>query len=663
MLPCRQAASDPARVSVSVTTLGEIAHRGRGAANLSGDRSEEIAMAMPTPAPVEESRSLVPVAPAASDTSVHPQPPVPTADGRAPRVDGGTRRAPAPSPPEPDSAAAWDRLLRAWVGRLSFGVSPAGLLLIYLDWLVHLSFAPGKQLDVARKLLRKALRFGLYAGRAALQPDTPPAIEPLPQDQRFADPVWRKWPFNLHYQSFLLGQQWLHNLTTGVPGVSPHDEEVITFVARQLLDVFSPSNCPWTNPEVLAATLAQGGTNFFQGATNFFEDWEQAVLGRKSAATEPFQVGRTVAVTPGKVVYRNGLIELIQYTPTTPTVHSEPVLIVPAWIMKYYILDLSPHNSLVKYLVDHGHTVFIMSWKNPRPEDRDLGLEDYRRLGVMAALDAVSTIRPGSKVHTVGYCLGGTLLAIAAAAMARDRDDRLRSVTLFTTETDFTEAGELMLFIDETEVTFLEDMMWEQGFLDTRQMAGAFQLLRSGDLIWSRMVRDYLLGRRQEPTDLMAWNADGTRLPSRMHSEYLRRLFLHNDLAEARYEAGGRPVTLADLRLPLFVVSTVKDHVAPWRSVYKIHVLTDTDVTFVLTTGGHNAGIVSEPGHSHRSYQLARRQPADRYIDPDTWQTITPRREGSWWPAWQAWLQEHSSGPRRGAAPCGRPRPRLSSAV
>jgi polyhydroxyalkanoate synthase len=541
------------------------------------------------------------------------------------------------------------------VGRLSFGLSPPGLLLVHIDWLVHLAFSPGKQQDLARKLLRKALRFGLYAGRTAFQRDAPPAIEPLPQDQRFADPAWRAWPFNLYYQSFLFVQQWLHNATTGVRGVSPHDEAVVTFVGRQLLDIFSPANFPWTNPEVLRATLEQGGINFLRGAMNCFEDWERAVLGRKPAATEAFLPGRTVAVTPGKVVYRNRLIELIQYAPTTQTVQAEPVLIVPAWIMKYYILDLSPHNSLVKYLVDRGHTVFMISWKNPGPEDRDLGLEDYRTLGVMAALEAVSAICPKRKVHAVGYCLGGTLLAIAAAAMSRDGDDRLQTLTLFAAETDFTEAGELMLFIDETEVTFLEDLMWDQGFLDTGQMAGAFQLLRSNDLIWSRLVRDYLLGERQGLTDLMAWNADGTRMPYRMHSEYLRKLFLDNDLAEARYEAAGRPVTLADLRVPLFAVSTVKDHVAPWRSVYKLHVLTDTDVTFVLTTGGHNAGIVSEPGHPHRSYQIARRRPGDRYIDPEAWQTVTARQEGSWWPAWQTWLQEHSNGPVAARQPIGAP--------
>ncbi len=611
-------------------------------------------------APVNGSPPPVSVAPAVPDTPPTPPPPCGgAAGGAAPPAAVTTPRAPERLAPEPDSATNWDRLLRARVGRLSLGLSPVMFQQVYLEWLAHLAFSPGKQQDLVRKFWRKALRFGVYTARAALQPGTPPAIAPLPQDQRFADPAWQRWPFNLYHQSFLFAQQWLYNATTGVRGVSRHAEEVVTFVARQLLDVFSPSNYPWTNPEVVRATREQGGGNFARGAVNVLEDLERAALGRRPPGTEGYVAGRTVAVTPGKVVYRNRLIELIQYEPATETVQAEPVLVVPAWIMKYYILDLSPHNSLVKYLVGQGHTVFMISWKNPGPEDRDLGLEDYRTLGVMAALDAVTAIVPGRKVHAVGYCIGGTLLAIAAAALAREADDRLRTVTLFTTETDFSEPGELGLFIDETEVTFLEDLMWDQGFLDTAQMAGAFQLLRSNDLIWSRMVRDYLLGKREAMTDLMAWNADGTRLPYRMHSEYLRQMFLNNDLAEGRYQAGGRPVTLADLRVPLFVVGTTRDHVAPWKSVYKVHLLTETDVTFVLASGGHNAGIVSEPGHPHRSYQITAHTAGDRHPDPDTWQAVTPKREGSWWPAWQAWLAEHSDGqvtpPPLGAPGCGYP--------
>ncbi len=545
--------------------------------------------------------------------------------------------------PAVDSATNIDRLFRARLGRLTLGVSPTGLMLAYLDWLVHLTLAPGKQQELVRNMLRKAFRFGFYTARAATDPTTPPAIEPLPQDHRFASAEWSRWPFNLYYESFLLLEQWWHSATTGVHGVSRHAEDVVSFVSRQLLDLFAPANFPMTNPEILQATIEQGGTNLIRGAINLIEDWERAISRQKPVGTEAFKVGETVANTPGKVIYRNQLIELIQYEPTTETVYAEPILIVPAWIMKYYILDLSPNNSLVKYLVDRGHTVFMISWKNPGPEERDLGMEDYRTIGIMEALRAISGILPERKVRAAGYCLGGTLLSIAAAAMARDGDDRLNSVTLLAAETDFTEAGELMLFIDETQVTYLEDIMWDQGYLDTKQTAGAFQILRSNDLIWSRMVHDYLLGQREPMTDLMAWNADATRMPYRMHSEYLRSLFLNNDLAEGRYKVGGHPVTLADIRAPIFAVGTVRDHVAPWRSVFKIHLFADTDVTFVLTTGGHNAGIVSEPGHPKRSYQMATHKEGEKHPDPETWQAVTPQHEGSWWLAWERWLAEHSS--------------------
>ncbi len=538
----------------------------------------------------------------------------------------------------------FDRLIRARIGKQSLGLSPPGLMLVYLDWLVHLEFSPGKRLELLGSGLRNALRLALYAARSLADPGTPAIVESAPEDRRFIDPEWHRWPFNLYQQSFLLMQQWWQAATTNVSGVSRHDEAVVSFIARQLLDVVAPTNFPLTNPEMLRATIEQGGLNLMRGAENFLEDWDQAASGRKPVGTEPFVVGKTVAITPGKIVLKNQLCELIQYAPATQVVRAEPVLIVPAWIMKYYILDLSPVNSLVRFLVERGHTVFMISWKNPGPADRDLRMDDYRSLGVMEGLRAIGTIVPGSRVHAVGYCLGGTLAAIAAAAMARDGEDRLQSLTLLAAETDFTEAGELMLFIDETEVAFLEDIMWDQGYLDTRQMAGAFQLLRSNDLIWSRMVHDYLLGQRRPMTDLMAWNADATRMPYRMHSEYLRKLFLNNDLAEGHYIVGSRPITLTDIRAPIFAVATERDHVAPWRSVFKIHLLADSDVTFVLTSGGHNAGIVSEPGHPKRSYQIATRKEGEIYIDPNQWQAMMPRHEGSWWPAWHSWLESHSTG-------------------
>jgi polyhydroxyalkanoate synthase len=556
----------------------------------------------------------------------------------------------SPKGPAPDTI---DRAMRAMVGRLTLGISPAAVALAYLDWLVHLGTSPGKQAELVQKAIRKAVRFWVYAARAAADKQIPPCIEPLAQDRRFSADAWRQWPFNMIYQSFLLTQQWWFNATTGVRGVSSRNERVVEFVARQLLDLVAPSNFLATNPEVMRKTFEEGGLNLVRGGINLLEDWERGVAGRKPVATEAYPVGKRVAVTEGKVVHRNRLMELIQYSPSTPQVHREPVLILPAWIMKYYILDLSPQNSLVKHLVDHGHTVFMVSWKNPRAEDRDLGMDDYLRLGVMEALQAVSAIRPDRKIHGVGYCLGGTLLAIAAAAMARDGDDRLKSLTMLAAQTDFTEAGELMLFINESQVMFLEDVMWEQGYLDTSQMAGAFQLLRSNDLIWSRMLKQYLLGERETMNDLMAWNADATRMPYRMHSEYLRRLFLENDLAEGRYRVGNHPVALTDIRVPIFAVSTLWDHVAPWHSTYKIHLLTDTDVTYVLTTGGHNAGIVSEPNQAGRRYQIATKRATDKYEDPETWQATAPTKEGSWWLAWEPWLSGLSSGqeaaPRMGA--------------
>jgi polyhydroxyalkanoate synthase len=548
----------------------------------------------------------------------------------------------APPAPELHAFASLDRALQANLARLTLGLSPTVLARAYLEWLLALVMSPGKQAQLIEKAMRKAVRLQLYASHAATDPHAQCCIEPLPQDRRFVGEDWQRWPYNVISQAFLLTQQWWHNATTDIPGIPKRDQDILAFAARQLLDVFAPSNLPWLNPEVVCTTWLEGGRNLVRGAQNFIEDGERSLSGKPPVGAEQFQVGVNVAVTPGKVVYRNPLMELIQYLPTTQTVYAEPVLIVPAWIMKYYILDLSPHNSLIKYLVDRGHTVFILSWKNPTAEDRDLGMDDYRRLGVMAALDAISAIVPGRSIHGVGYCLGGTLLTIAAATMARDDDDRFRTLTLLAGQTDFTEAGELMLFVNETQIAYLENLMWDQGYLDTHQMSGAFQLLRSNDLIWSRMVHDYLLGKRQPMTDLMAWNADQTRLPYRMHSEYLRSLFLGNDLAQGRYLVDGRPISISDIRAPLFAVGTARDHVAPWRSVYKIHLLADADeVTFVLTSGGHNAGIVSEPGHRGRSYQMTTRNEGEKYVDPETWQLIAPRHEGSWWPAWQGWLARY----------------------
>lgn len=548
---------------------------------------------------------------------------------------------------------ALDRPAHTQMARFTQGISPAFLGNAYLDWLTHLALSPGKQQELLEKGYEKALRIAWHLVRGPFD-HCQPCINPLPQDRRFAAPEWQEWPFNLIYQTFLLNQQWWHNATTGVPGVTAHHEDVVTFATRQMLDVFSPSNFLLSNPEVLAATLKSGGMNLVQGAQNFVQETLRQAAGRPQPGLENFRPGKHVALTPGKVVFRNRLIELIQYSPQTDTVFAEPVLIIPSWIMKYYILDLSPDNSLIKYLVEKGHTVFIVSWKNPGAKDRDVGMDDYLKAGVMAAIDAVSAIVPKRKIQALGYCLGGTLLGIAAAYMARHHDERLNTLTLLATELDFEDPGELGLFIDESQLAFLDDMMANKGYLDGKQMAGAFTLLNSRDLVWSRLVHDYLMGRKRPLNDLGAWNLDATRMPYRQQSEYLRSLYLKNDLAEGHYRVDGRPVVLSDIQLPIFVVGTQRDTVSPWHAVYKIHLLTPAEVTFCLTSGGHNVGVVNPPGPGvKRSYQIGTRKLGARYIDPDTWQASMAEHEGSWWPALAHWLQRHASKEKVAPPPMG----------
>ena len=541
-----------------------------------------------------------------------------------------------------------DPPFHAALARRFASLSPAAGLLAASDWALHLAASPGKCMDLARLAMHQSGELAEYARErmtAGADQQARLGVQPAVEDRRFRAPEWQQWPFNYLHQSFLFKQQWWAAATHGVQGVEKHHENMVAFAARQWLDIFSPGNQLATNPVVLQRTLQQGGANLLRGALNAADDLQRLAADQGPAGVEDFVVGRDVAITPGKVVLKNRLMELIQYTPTTATVHPEPILIVPAWIMKYYILDLSPHNSLIRYLVDQGYTVFCLSWKNPGYEDRDLGMDDYLKLGFHAALDAVTTIVPKQKVHATGYCLGGTMLAIAAAAMARDGDERLASMSLFAAQTDFSEPGELALFIDESQLNLLEAQMAQTGYLKASQMAGAFQMLRSYDLLWSRMVNEYLLGDRAPMNDLMAWNADATRMPAKMHSQYLRRLFLNDDLSEGHYPVRGKPVSLGGITLPTFMVGTVTDHVAPWRSVFKLHLMSPAEITFALTSGGHNAGIVNPPGNPRRHYQLLTRAAGGSYVAPDEWLQKAPEAQGSWWPAWLAWLQARSGAP------------------
>ena len=542
----------------------------------------------------------------------------------------------------------FDQITHAAIAQAGYSVSPIALWLTYFDWAGHLAMSPGKRLDLSMLALDQSRQLtelvnSLMGASAQHQA---PACEATPvHDRRFRSSDWHRWPFNFYHQSFLLSQQWWDSATRDVAGVSKHHEDVIAFAARQLLDMASPGNYLLTNPVALRKTAATGGANLLEGLNNLMRDMERQLSGKPLPGSENFVVGQHVAITPGKVIYRNALIELLQYTPTTQSVHPEPVLIVPAWIMKYYILDLSPENSLIRYLVEQGYTVFCISWKNPDAQDRNLGMDDYLQLGIFQALEAINVIIPSERIHAAGYCIGGTLLAIASAAMARDSDDRLASMTLLTAQTDFSEPGELALFIDESEVSLLEAQMQVTGYLSAGQMAGAFQILRSYDLFWSRMIEEYLMGVRPQINDLMAWNADSTRMPARMHGEYLRKLFLNNDLSSGRYTVAGKTVSLSDIVIPVFCVATSSDHVAPWQSVYKLHYLTATEITFVLASGGHNAGIVSEPGHRHRHYQVLTHHLTDKHLPPDKWQESVQITEGSWWVQWVQWLDQRS-GPK-----------------
>ncbi|WP_299692158.1 alpha/beta fold hydrolase [uncultured Tateyamaria sp.] len=523
-----------------------------------------------------------------------------------------------------------DAQWHAALGQLTGGLSPAALATAYLDWWLHVIGSPEKQAELAK----------LALDRTAQHSQT---------DPRFADPAWDQFPYNVVSQGFLAAQNWWDAATTDVHGVDPKHAKIVNFATRQWLDMVSPANFAATNPLVHKRTLEEGGKNLVRGARYWMEDFNR-LLAKAPRGSGHYTVGKDLATTPGDVVMRNDLVELIRYRPTTETVHPEPILIVPAWIMKFYILDLTAQRSLVAYLRDQGFEVFILSWKNPDEADAERSMQDYIDLGVRAAIQQVQDMgRP--RLHVAGYCLGGTLLSIVSAAMARDGDDSIASVSLLAAQVDFSEPGELGLFINESQVAFLEDIMATRGYLKADQMAGAFQLLRSNDLIWSRVIRHYLLGERTPDNPLMAWNADATRMPARMHSEYLRQLFLQNDLAKGRFKVDGRAVALSDIRADIFCVATETDHVSPWTSVYRLSLLTDTDVTFVLTNGGHNGGILSEPGHKGRHFRVGHKTEGDSHMTAPKWYETYAAQDGSWWPQWTAWLQNHSSPQKRIKAP------------
>jgi len=537
---------------------------------------------------------------------------------------------------------------RAMLAKMTGGFAPQDYGAAFWDWWLHLARSPAKQVELQQNALKQAMDLWRFSAEAAQGKPLAPSDN---GDRRFTSPAWQQYPFNVYAQAFQSGMALLEQSARAIPDVEPRHAQLVEFAAKQVAETLSPANNPLTNPEVLHQTVAERGQNLTRGYKHFLDDLERTLAGDGPPGTEEFRVGEKVAVTEGQVIFRNELIELIQYSPTTPDVLAEPVLIVPAWIMKYYILDLSPKNSLVAWLVDQGHTVFMLSWKNPTAADRELGMDDYLRKGVYAALDAVTAVVPKRDIHAVGYCIGGTLLAIAAAALARTDDKRIRDITIFAGQTDFSEPGELSLFISPAQIEMLEALMRKEGVLESAQMGGAFAMLRAHDLLWQPAVKSYLKGERENMIDLMAWNADGTRMPWKMHTEYLVGLYLNNDLAEGRFKVEGETVKLSDIRVPMFVVGTETDHVAPWKSVYKVDRLSgSSEFTFLLTSGGHNAGIISGPVHPKRKHRVRTHRAGESLLDADQWFETTAPQPGSWWPTWAAWLKSHSS-PARVAPP------------
>jgi polyhydroxyalkanoate synthase len=539
-----------------------------------------------------------------------------------------------------------DCLRRELLARLAVvtgGLAPEPIIRAWWDWYLSLSRSPETQVKLARSAWEKALDSWQFAF-SALRGSAEPAVT---GDRRFADAGWNQWPFNVFARCYKNWESWSREALDSPTSTDERNSEVVRFFGGLMLEAASPSHYLPTNPELLELTRAESGRNLIRGYRHWLEDVKRLLQRAPSAGTDGFKVGRDVAVTPGKVVLRNELIELIQYSPQTPTVYAEPILITPAWIMKYYILDLSPGNSLVRYLVDQGHTVFIISWKNPGAADRNLGLDDYFRLGFSDALDAVAAIAPNAKTHVVGYCIGGTLNIIGASALLGKGDQRIASLSLFTSLADFSEPGEISVFIDPAQIAMLDAMMAKKGVLDGMQMAAAFQLLRSYDLLWAPLVNNYVRGKRAQLNDLMSWNADATRMPRRMHTEYLRRLYLENELVRGAFEVEGAPINLSSIQIPVFNVGTETDHVAPWRAVFKTRAYTRSpDFTFLLTSGGHNAGIVSGPQNVKRRYRMSTWRDATTAPGPDEWLAQAPLAHGSWWPAWRQWLVDHSSSDR-----------------
>jgi polyhydroxyalkanoate synthase subunit PhaC len=470
-----------------------------------------------------------------------------------------------------------------------------------------------------------------------------PLIEPTAEDRRFRDKAWTdNTLFDFIKQSYLLTARWLQSAVKDVDGIDERTARKVDFYTRQFVDAIAPSNFLLTNPEVLRATIESRGENLFNGLKNLLDDLERGKgrLAIKMTDMEAFRIGENIAVTPGKVVYQNDLIQLIQYEPTTATVKRRPLLIIPPWINKFYILDLRPNNSFIRWAVGQGHTVFVISWVNPDERLAAKTFADYMREGLLAPLDAIEQATGEREANVIGYCLGGTLLASTLAYMAVKGDTRIKSATYFVTMVDFAEAGELSVFIDEEQLAALEERMNAKGYLEGRDMATTFNMLRANDLIWSFVVNNYLLGKSPFPFDLLYWNADSTRMPAAMHSFYLRNMYQENLLVKpGGISLDGVPIDLRKIKTPSFLLSTRQDHIAPWRSTYAATQLYRGPVKFVLSASGHIAGVINPPGSKYGHWENEKNPPT-----PEEWEATATAVPDSWWPAWERWVSEYAGG-------------------
>ena len=507
----------------------------------------------------------------------------------------------------------------------------------------HWMANPVKMVEQSINLWSDYLTLWQTTAQRMMGADVAPMIEPAKDDRRFKDDAWAdNQVFDFIKQSYLLSARWLETTVNDVDGMDKKTADKVDFYTRQFIDALSPSNFVMTNPEVLRATLESGGENLVKGLENLLADLEEGNGQLRIKMTDPdaFKVGENIATTKGKVVFRNDLMELLQFDPLTDEQVKTPLLIVPPWINKYYILDLREKNSFIRWATAQGHTVFVISWVNPDAKLAAKTFDDYMLEGPIAAMDAVEKATGEKSVNVIGYCIGGTLLASTLAYLsAKKQDARVNSATFLTTMVDFTEAGELGVFIDDSQLASLEEKMEERGYLEGSEMATTFNMLRANDLIWSFVINNYLLGKDPFPFDLLYWNSDSTRMPAAMHSFYLRKMYLENKLVEAGgIELAGVKIDLRKIKVPVYIVSTREDHIAPWKSTYAATGLYKGPIRFVLAGSGHIAGVVNPPDKPKYGYWTNDKLEKTA----DNWLEKADAHDGSWWPDWDAWAKERA---------------------